>query len=886
MKTIKVLRATLILFLFLFLFTTIPQARAAPKTFTSIHGRVVDAVRGLPIPNATVVLWDLGPDNYNYTILSTDEEGRYNATDPFVQIGEMYRVYAYHQSAATLDYVPSAPNITTLTLLSPVVNVNFSLVPGASIRLLGDMYYVESASPSNRFEVSVVDWSTGLPPNVHNARYLSVYGDTTDTWLLNKAGAPIDRRLVIIPANTNVDLKVKAYFLLHGKRGWAAPIDFYVDNETRHFYLPQGSHVTHAVEEYSLRISSEVVKGYIHEAQREVDEAQRVGFYVSSELKSLAQARFNVEEATEVMEQKEYWESFLKFRKAYMKAYTVFMNLHMMRLIATANAVYMPAFFAVYAVTLAFFISEKRMHKLILTLAFYIALVAALYWIYPGTPLILKLNSTLFLEASVAFISVVLAVVFGLPHVWGEPAVESRAPLRSFVPIIFSMAKRQIRLRKLRGFFTITSLVTLVIAFTSLTSFGTVFGLASRDLPGSPPDVGVVVNRSNVTFTPMWLTDLKTLRGYQNIQLTSIKVENLPDPNPVVVLLSADNKYISLHGVLGVTPSNETRFTHLDQVMEPGKGSYLDDADADSILISVKAAEKMGVEAGAKVRLYVRGIEVPLQTFTIKGLFNDERFTELVDLDTNPFRPTTMVDSEVVPCNSSDVVIMNWQTALNLQDQAEALLKSVPRFAEISRVALLFSPTTDLEPIIWDLVMIHRFNVFLSVEGKTTMYYQGYSYEARGLTELLIPLAMVVLNVGAVMLNAVYERKSEMMILSTIGLNPGHVALTFVAEAIVLGLVGGGLGYVLGLGFYRITTLFGAHIMVREKLEWWWSVVGLAIAIIASVLSAVRPAALAVKMYTPSAVGKLKRTPEERESGRKKSSRSTKRGNSPCQSAS
>lgn len=91
-----------------------------------------------------------------------------------------------------------------------------------------------------------------------------------------------------------------------------------------------------------------------------------------------------------------------------------------------------------------------------------------------------------------------------------------------------------------------------------------------------------------------------------------------------------------------------------------------------------------------------------------------------------------------------------------------------------------------------------------------------------------------------------------------LGLNPTHIGLIFVAEAIILGMVGGSLGYLFGLGFYRVMVLFGQELMVREKLEWFWSAIGFGIALTASVLSSIRPAALAVSTYTPSKVRRVK----------------------------
>ena len=127
---------------------------------------------------------------------------------------------------------------------------------------------------------------------------------------------------------------------------------------------------------------------------------------------------------------------------------------------------------------------------------------------------------------------------------------------------------------------------------------------------------------------------------------------------------------------------------------------------------------------------------------------------------------------------------------------------------------------------------------------------------------------MVILNVSMVMVNSAYERSKEIRVLSMLGLNPTHIGLTFVAEATVMGMVGGSLGYLAGLGFYRLMIVFGQDLMVREKLEWWWSALGFALAILISVLSAMRPATMAVKAYTPSRIKKVRMLKEEMEKRR------------------
>ena len=90
--------------------------------------------------------------------------------------------------------------------------------------------------------------------------------------------------------------------------------------------------------------------------------------------------------------------------------------------------------------------------------------------------------------------------------------------------------------------------------------------------------------------------------------------------------------------------------------------------------------------------------------------------------------------------------------------------------------------------------------------------------EGEGLP-LIIPWAIVVLNVVVTMLNSLFERRREINILSSVGLNPAEIASIFVAEASIMGFIAGGLGYLLGLSFYRLMPLLGLTLEVQQKVS-------------------------------------------------------------------
>ncbi len=846
-------------FLLVFPLQSVSSSAASPKPRAPLFQcKVADAKNDLPIQGATVLLWDI--TNFRVRVGFTNSEGECNVTG--FDITRDYTFYAYRGSLTSMnfDYVPQKKPKVLIREGEATQNVTFRLVPGASIYLDGDIYSVEAASPPSRVFIKAINPTTGSPYSL-SASYISEYGDTKDQYYLNFTTEKL-RRLAIVPADMPVSLEVTAKFysqipLFPGRTYFSTT--FTVDNEGSYFDLSQGTNVTHTVTMYGLIRSFGVVNAKITSVFNEVNEAQLIGFYVAEERRNLFKAQSKISEAQERLNAKEYIECWSDLRVAYGEAEGVSKTLKKMRIISTSSAVYLPAIFAVFSVILAFFAFENNRKKLISSMLFYVAFLIALYFIYPGSRLIIEQNLLLFLGTAILSIFAALVVVFFVPPRWRGLEIEGQVTLKSFAPIIFSMAKRQIKRRKLRGFFTITSVIILVLAFTSLTSFGAVYGITKEKVGTIPAAVsGILLKRpgNETPFTPLSPDELRILPSLLKIENASPKVENLPDINPVARIVTVSKRNMTIYGILGVS-SNETYFTHLDTGGYPNKGE-------DAILVSVEAKEELGLSLNERVQFYVYGSSIPIANFTVKGFFDDEEYAQAVDLDGRPFGPLQIVGNETVACNSTDVVIMNWQVALELQRKADALPTVAPQLAVLSRVAFQLPKTENLDEAIRMLTFVYTYDAYVSDNGRVTHHYLGFYYEAKGVAEILIPLTMVGLNVGAVMLNAVYERRREMEVMTVIGLNPVHLAFLFIAETIVIGMVAGGLGYLFGLGFYRIMSLFGQSLMVREKLEWWWSAIGFILAIVASVLSAARPAMIAVRKYTPAMIRKIKLPEKER----------------------
>jgi hypothetical protein len=72
-----------------------------------------------------------------------------------------------------------------------------------------------------------------------------------------------------------------------------------------------------------------------------------------------------------------------------------------------------------------------------------------------------------------------------------------------------------------------------------------------------------------------------------------------------------------------------------------------------------------------------------------------------------------------------------------------------------------------------------------------------------------------------------------------VGLNPAQISTIFIAEASIIGLTGGGIGYLMGMVLYKGMSLFGVALVVEQKVSAFWSLASIGIAMTAVVMGAI-----------------------------------------------
>jgi len=239
--------------------------------------------------------------------------------------------------------------------------------------------------------------------------------------------------------------------------------------------------------------------------------------------------------------------------------------------------------------------------------------------------------------------------------------------------------------------------------------------------------------------------------------------------------------------------------------------------------------------------------------FVIRGFFDPAALETLVDLDGLPFIPKRL-DPIAGPqlLRGDQVIIVNYDTALTLPNVVTSRVT----------VQLRNATAEGYSSFAWMIVLGTGYRVYISHPDSLQLQLLGPFIEEKGAGLIPFLMILVILNISASMLGMVHERRNEIATLSSVGLNPTHIVALFMAEATVIGFIGGGLGYLLGiLGYRLVPNTFLGTLLVREKASAEWGLISLVLSCSTAILASVIASMLASTIITPSLMRRWR--PEE-----------------------
>jgi hypothetical protein len=607
--------------------------------------------------------------------------------------------------------------------------------------------------------------------------------------------------------------------------------------------VSQGDSVNLDIRRFSIPYSIELTQKEKETTKFRVKELESLGFYLSKQDAEYNEASKNLDEAQKLYEEGSYKEAFNLLKRSYITFHHTLNQLNIMYLDASVSIRVLIIFFAVVSITASFLLTEKLQDRVIVSLIFYFLCLILVYEFYPGSR-ILPLNEFI-LVASTSLGSLGL-LSFLIPKRLTGRGGNGHVPVRNIILPTLNIAKRSLVRRQLRFILTLVSLVVLVLSFVTLTSFSEGYGVSSQKIDSRSDAEGVLIRSGKWTRSEPFFLDIESpeivwLSQQLEVKTMSWKAQNLPLKEPLIKVGDVD-----IHGIIGID-SNENELVPLVNALSRGKLP-----DDGGVMISSVLAEELGVEIGGTILLG----NSPL---IIQGIFDDTKVRRLMDLDRRNYLPDRWVNNApegeapifiLETCLPEQVVFTSVNTALSFQATG------------IVRTGILLQDNVDLQVFAERMALQRGFLTWGSSLEEVRMYRLGNYFEGKGLS-ITIPWIIVVLNVVITMLNSMYERRGEISILSSVGLNPAQISAIFVAEATVTAFLAGGIGYLAGLGVYRLMADLSLGVQVHQKVSAVWSLAAIGLSIFA-VLTGAFAALRSSVVITPSLMRRWRITHEKK----------------------
>jgi ABC-type antimicrobial peptide transport system permease subunit len=477
------------------------------------------------------------------------------------------------------------------------------------------------------------------------------------------------------------------------------------------------------------------------------------------------------------------------------------------------------------SIAFAYMIFESYDKKIVSSILVYAILSLFLYGIHPGRNFVTLTSYLTFVTASML---VITAIIILVPRL-ARGKIEEGSSLLSVVESLFSMGKRNLLRRKLRFVLTFFSVFILSLSFVALTSasfeYGLIFNSQNWAISTTP---GLMIK--NIPYNPA----SPVLKGHFN----ELSEETLDWVNGVEVVVTASRKAESLpsldsygyvgdqpiYGILGLDTSTEPTLKDIESSLIEGR---LPEKGLNEVAISDLALLSSTKTIGDTI--FFEGFSLE-----IVGVFNKE-IMHVRDINGELIVPNTHINVNqdmsaplisVVPCEYESVIITDIDVSLEIDEDIR-----------LSRISLTVKDDVDKITLSKSLALERGLRVWASTGTEVFLAKIGDQFVGKG-TLLIVPYVIVILNVVATILQSFYERRREVNILSSVGLSPSHIAGILVAEASIIGILGGAFGHLAGLSIYPVLSLFTSAPLARQKISAIWSLGTIGIALAAASISA------------------------------------------------
>lgn len=371
------------------------------------------------------------------------------------------------------------------------------------------------------------------------------------------------------------------------------------------------------------------------------------------------------------------------------------------------------------------------------------------------------------------------------------------------------------RKRPLRTILTLTSIVLVSFALASLTSFNEVKIFNVVESRTNYPLNGILIRTPNfypldkeaVKLLPSFLTNSSIYFPRFWVYLPA-SFQQTGTPGTINILFN--NKSTGIYAVAGLSAQEildySRTYKSLFRINDVLSINYSLASLPNSVFIPHSIANYLNSSGDLRLGSYlsVEGIQ-----YILAGIYNEtEALKNLKDADGF---------SDILPIDYS-VSSMQQSFSFNQIDWGSIIIANSKSVEHIPEACLtsVFIPTKDslsrrklINSIELLFTAYDSLNIYLVTNGTVYTFSKRNAQSIFGLQYLVIPLVMAGLITMSTVLGGVMERIKESMIYSSVGLAPMQIGYMFLTENVVYAIVGGVLGYLLGLLSSHYLRLFG-----------------------------------------------------------------------------
>jgi len=431
----------------------------------------------------------------------------------------------------------------------------------------------------------------------------------------------------------------------------------------------------------------------------------------------------------------------------------------------------------------------------------------------------------------------------------------------------FMLGISNMRRRKMRTGLTLLTLVLLTFTVLSFTSFNAQVRFLAFSMDHEGAYEGVLIRDRN--WSEINEPTLEYARSHfekQGLIVPRNWYMAFDDEQKKYIEVERNGEVVRATGMLGLA-SAEEKVTGVNKALVAG--TFFGPNEVNVCLISEEMAQSLGIDPTA---LGEASVQIFGRELIVRGIFSSEEFEAVRDLDDEPLTPADfqMSSAQALGPDAGDNMTMEVSEAtLDVKpfvhlEAANIVVLPFETLKEaggtLRSVAVRFGPDVQGQTLLEDFLLRLSITLFagLSMGGEKAI--NVFSYTSMGMTNveglgaLIIPMFIAALIVLNAMMGAVYERFREIGIYSSVGLAPMHIALLFVAEAVVYAIIGVTLGYIMGQGLGKVLIYFNLLQGMNLNYSSWSAIVSSLLVMGVVLLSTIYPAKIAAKSSVPDTV--------------------------------